>query len=341
MVCSALLVAVFGAVGATVSVPYVALGPGPIYDTLGEIDDEPVISVRDDDGEIVEDLVYDTTGSASLTTVSVADDVTMFNALARWVSGQFALAPREQYFRPGLTEEEIQEENIAQFEHSQDSAEVAALRLLGYPTGVYVQEVLPDEPAEDIVPPGAELLAVDGTELDSIHEVHDVLADRGPGEVVELDYRDEDGQEHSDTLELGAREDREQGFMGVTLTERAEVDFTIDIELADVGGPSAGIMFAVAIVDRMTEEDLLDGEHVAGSGEIAVTGEVGPIGGIGFKVDAARDAGVDAFLVPEQNCPEAVAADAGDMTLISVGTLEETIDALEAYTAGGDVPTCE
>ncbi|WP_343063921.1 YlbL family protein [Haloechinothrix aidingensis] len=344
---SALLAAAFAAVGFTVSVPYVALGPGPLYDTLGEVEGEPVISFQDEDGEdVADELAYETSGTLSLTTVSVADDVTMFSALVRWVSGEYALAPREQYFRPGVPEEEIREENIAQFENSQSAAESAALGLLGYPTDVFVQEVLPDQPADGVLPANAELISIEGAPVETVQDVHDELEGSRPGQTIDVTFREHDedgdevGDEQSAPLELGERDDREQGFMGVTLSERADVDFTVDFTLADVGGPSAGVMFALAIVDRMTEDELVGDRHVAGSGEINATGDIGPIGGIGFKIEAADDAGVDVFLVPEQNCAEAAAAGPEDMLLIEVGSLSEAVDALEAHSAGRDVPTC-
>lgn len=350
---SALLAAVFGAAGATVSVPYVALGAGPIYDTLDEVDGEPVIQVEGEDS-------YETSGSLSLTTVSVADDVTMFNALARWVSGSYALAPREQYFEPGVTEEEIRERNLERFEHSQDAAEVAALSMLGYPVDVFVAEVREGEAAEEAgIPAGAELLRIDGAEVTTAQEVQQTIAGKQPGEEVAVTFRDpeadggeQDGSEQVAEVELGEHETDESGFLGVGVTEQADVDFSIDISLADVGGPSAGLMFAVAIVDRMTEEDLIAGRHVAGTGEIAESGEVGPIGGIGFKVSAAGEAGADTFLVPEANCGEAVAAAPDGMTLIEVGTLDDAVTALASGEDGagqgagqgggqaGDLPRC-
>lgn len=121
-----------------------------------------------------------------------------------------------------------------------------------------------------------------------------------------------------------------RGFLGVTPISRPDVDFGIEISLADVGGPSAGLMFALAIVDKLTPGELTGGKFVAGTGEISETGQVGPIGGIPFKLVKARQAGAKAFLVPAQNCAEAKAHSTGDMRLFKVKTIDDATAALQA-----------
>jgi PDZ domain-containing protein len=114
----------------------------------------------------------------------------------------------------------------------------------------------------------------------------------------------------------------------------------VKISLQDVGGPSAGLMFTLAIIDRMTQDDLAAGRHIAGTGEITEKGEVGPIGGISFKVVGAREAGATDFLVPQQNCQEAKSAVPDGLHLIKVSSLDTALSALADLKAGRPTPSC-
>ncbi|GAA5118622.1 PDZ domain-containing protein [Haloechinothrix salitolerans] len=331
---SVIMAAVFVAVGMLVRVPYVALGPGPTYDTLGVTADGPVIKI---DGT----KSYETSGELRLTTVSLSDDVQLIKGLGMWISGRYALAPRELYFPPGETEQEVEEQNARQFQNSQSSAEVAALSYLDYPTKVIAQEVVSDGPSSDVLRSGDVLVAVDGTKVSSTEDVHKVLNDTRPGDVITVSYRRDGTLTRDKKVTLGdAGDGREQGYMGLLLTDRAKVDFEIDIELADIGGPSAGLMFAVAIVDRLTPGKLTGGERVAGTGEIADNGKVGPIGGIQFKLVAAKEDGATTFLVPKDNCAEAVRTAPDGMRLVRVDTLDDAVSALETIADGGKARTC-
>jgi PDZ domain-containing protein len=124
-----------------------------------------------------------------------------------------------------------------------------------------------------------------------------------------------------------------------------DYDFPIDvtIQLNNVGGPSAGMMFALGIIDTLTPGELNAGETVAGTGTITAGGEVGPIGGIRQKMWGARDAGAEWFLAPEANCDEVVGHIPGDLQVFSVATLDDALDVLDAVREDGDLealPTC-
>lgn len=333
IVLSVVVAAVFVAIGMLVRVPYVALGPGPTYDTLGTTASGPVIKI---DGT----KAYETSGELRLTTVSLSDDVRLLDGLGMWISGRYALAPRELYFPPGETEKEVEQENAEQFQASQSAAEVAALSHLDYPTKVIAKEVVADGPSSPVLQVGDVLVSVDGTKVSSTEDVHQVLEDTRPGDTLTVSYR-RDGALTRDKITLGdAKDGREQGYMGLLLTDEAKVDFDIDIKLADIGGPSAGLMFAVAIVDRLTPDELTGGEHIAGTGEIASDGTVGAIGGISFKLVAANEDGAKTFLVPKDNCAEAVRTAPDEMRLVRVNTLEDAVSALKTIANGGEPPTC-
>src|SRR5690606_11772826 len=116
--------------------------------------------------------------------------------------------------------------------------------------------------------------------------------------------------------------------------------FSIDFNLANVGGPSAGMIFSLAVVDKLTPGDLSGGEVVAGSGTISGDGHVGAIGGITHKMLAARESGATVFLVPADNCEEAKSAPQEGMELVKVDTLATAVGALEALSADGERPHC-
>ena len=279
-----LLAVGLGTLGGIGKVPYVALGPGPTYDTLGELGGTTVVAI---DGE----TTYPTGGHLNMTTVSVSDDIPMFDALGKWVSGRYAIVPREEIFPPTKTEEQVEQENAQAFQDSEDNAEAAALTYLDYPTTVIVNTVITDAPADGQLEPGDELISVNGVEITSADQVREALAGTKPGQPVEVRYQ-RGATTGTVTMTLATHpEDGNRGFLGVAPANHPDVPFDITISLADIGGPSAGLMFALAIVDKLGPGELNGGRFVAGTGEINSDGQVGAIGGIPFKMAAARDAG--------------------------------------------------
>lgn len=345
---SMIIVLAFGLIGSLVRVPYVSLGPGPTHDTLAKSEDGPVIAI---DGR----KTYETSGELRLTTVSVNDGITLLGALGLWVSGDYALAPREIYYPPGETDEEVKKENTKQFQDSQGAAVSASLQYLKksgvdwadeIKVGVVVKELTTGGPADKVLDPGDQLLVVNGKKIGAAKDVRAALKGTKPTDKIEVTYRDEGessaADEHTGTITLGkADDDRKQGYMGLLPAEHPEVDdLKVDIKLADVGGPSAGLMFALAVVDRLTPDELAGGRHIAGTGEITEDGTVGAIGGISFKLAAARDDGATVFLVPEGNCAEAKESAPDGLRLVKVGTLTDAVDALEKLNAKQRPASC-
>ncbi|ROS39948.1 PDZ domain-containing protein [Amycolatopsis thermoflava] len=335
VVTSGVLIVAFGLIGAFVQVPYVAIGPGPTYDTLGQVNGVPVVEI---DGQ----QTYPTAGELRMTTVSLNDEISLFGALGLWVSGRYALAPREEYFRPGESDEQVQQENVQQFQDSQSNAEVAALRHLGFPVKVLAQTIVDNTPASRVLAAGDRLLSVNGRAITNEDDVTAALADTTPGQTVPITFQHGTEPPRTEQITLAANPDpsKKQGFMGLQPIDRADVPFDVKISLQDVGGPSAGLMFALAIVDRLTPGEMVAGEHVAGTGEITEKGQVGAIGGISFKVVAAREAGATVFLTPEANCAEASAAAPDGLKLVKVSDLDSALSALDALKAGQPTPSC-
>jgi PDZ domain-containing protein len=334
LVVSGTLFVVFVLIGLLVPVPYVAIGPGPTFNTLGRDDaGQPVVQIQGHEE-------FQASGELRMTTVSLHDGITLFNALGLWASGRYALAPREDYFPPGETNEQVQQENVKQFQDSQSNAEVAALRHLNYPVKVLANDVTTGSPADKLLAPGDRLLVVNGKKIATEEDVRASLAGTKPGQTISITFQHGTEPARTAPLTLGQRSDRSEGFMGLTPVDRADVPFDVKISLQDIGGPSAGLMFTLAIIDRMTPADLAGGRHIAGTGTIDENGDVGPIGGISFKVVGAREAGATDFLVPAQNCAEAKAAAPAGLHLIKVSSLDTALTALTEVKAGQPTPTC-
>ncbi len=322
-----------GLLGGLAPVPYVALRPGPTFNTLGEVAGKTVVDIRGTQ-------TYPTSGHLNLTTVSVIDNVTMYGALGLWISGRSALVPRDEVFPPGLSEQQVEKQNQQMFRDSESKAETAALRYLGYPAQVVVDQVVADGAANGALTAGDRLLAIDGRETRTAQQVVEMLAGSRPGQVVQVRFQRLEAAPQEAAITLGTGEQPGRGYLGIGVTDRPDVDFDITISLADVGGPSAGLMFALAIVDKLTPGALAGNSFVAGTGAIETGGEVGPIGGIPLKMIRARESGASVFLVPADNCAEAAQRAPEGLQLVRVATLAEAVRALDALRAGQQPPGC-
>lgn len=175
-------IVVFGVLLAVVTVPFVALGPGPTFDTLGEIDGKQVV-------QIVGTQTYPTSGHLNMTTVSQRDGLTLGEALALWLSGQEQLMPRDLVYPPGKSREEIENDNAADFKRSEAAAEYAALGYLKYPKAVTVASVMDPGPSVDKLQAGDAIDAVDGTPVGNLDQFTALLKNTKPGQEVTIDFR--------------------------------------------------------------------------------------------------------------------------------------------------------
>ncbi|WP_165165418.1 PDZ domain-containing protein [Corynebacterium qintianiae] len=317
----------------TLTVPYAAQGPGPTFNTLAEIDGTPVVDIEGAETD-------DTSGNLNMTTVSVRTNMTLAQALGRWIGTEDTLVPMQQVVPPDVSEEEFQQFNEAAFVASEASATVAAMKFLGMPTEVVVHDVVPESAAEGSLEPGDVITAVGGTEVSEPGQVQEIVLGHAPGDDLELTV-DRDGETRDVGLTLGESSDSEgTAQLGILMTSKPEGDISVTYNLKDVGGPSAGMMFSLAVIDKLSPGALNGGKFVAGTGTIAEDGEVGPIGGISHKIRGARDSGAELFLAPADNCAEAAAVDSGGMVVARVATLDDAVAAMRAFTEGRDVTTC-
>lgn len=317
----------------SLTVPYAAEGPGPSFNTLGEVDGDEVVEIE---GAEIDDV----TGNLNMTTVSVRSGMTLPQVLGRWLTTGDTLVPLEQIFPQDRSPEEVQELNEIAFTSSEAAATVAAMNYLDRPLQVEVAGVLDDAAAQDLVAEGDVIREVDGRAVDEPGQVREQVLAKEPGQTVDLSL-DREGGTETVTIELGEHpEDAAAAFLGITMTSNSADGVEVTYNLEDIGGPSAGMMFSLAVVDKLSPGELNGGNFVAGTGTIAEDGAVGPIGGIVHKVDAAEELGAEVFLAPTANCEEATSRDHGDMTVLAVDSLSHAVEQLAAFDAGGDYQTC-
>jgi PDZ domain-containing protein len=324
-------------VAAVVSVPYVALTPGPTLNTLGKPDGKAII-------QIVGHRTYRTTGNLNLVTVSYTggpgSDFNIFSALRAWLTPDDAVVPASEIYSSGQTQQQVVQQDTQQMLGSQEDATAAALCYLNinFKTLDSVATTVKGTPAYGVLKPGDVITAVDGQQVNCRHDVVTMIRNRKPGAPVALTVN---RNGITKTVTLITKAVSGQAVVGIELgSPRYEFPFTVKIDLPDIGGPSAGLMFALGIIDKLTPNSLTDGRFIAGTGEIAPTGAVEPIGGIQQKMAGARAAGATIFLTPAANCPDTSGAVPSGLRLVKVSTLAGAISDLRAVEQGRPVPTC-
>lgn len=337
---TSVLVLALGAAGALLPVPYVALQPGPTTDTLGMVRKKPVIAVEGH-------RTYPGKGHLNFVTVAYRggpqDQIGLLTALRGWLDPRVAVVPQEAIFPPDQSVEDFVEQTSNAMTGSQRDATTAALRELDIPvsTQVLVHGTEKGYPANDVLKKGDVITAVDGRKVSDTREVVRLVSRHRAGEEITITVR-RDGETKELPLTTATdREDSNRVVVGATLEERHSYPFTVRYHVGDVGGPSAGLMFSLGLIDKLTPGDLTGGKFVAGTGTIRSDGRVGRIGGVAQKMIGARAAGATVFLTPSGDCAAAARTVPDGMRLIRVDTLHGAVEALDAVRAGrGSVPTC-
>ncbi|WP_405675867.1 PDZ domain-containing protein [Streptomyces sp. NBC_01511] len=353
MLASTLVLIALLCAGVFIPVPYAEMSPGPTVNTLGDANGEPVLHIPDR-------KTYPTTGHLNMTTVRVtgADyKMNVVEAVYGWLSHDNIVVPHNTLYPDGKTEEQSTQENAEEFSQSQESAKVAALKEENIPvtSRVVVAAVFKDGPSDGTLHAGDVIKAVDGTSVKAPRDVGDIVTKREPGEDVvftivpakvaqaaEKAGKEPEGSEKITVKTEKSDEDKDRAVVGIQAGPDHTFPFEIDIKLADVGGPSAGLMFALGIIDKITPGDLTGGEFIAGTGTIDDNGTVGPIGGIGMKLVGARDAGARYFLTPDDNCASAASDIPDGLTLVRVKTINDATASLKKIKSGdtAGLPSC-
>lgn len=310
-----------GLVGAYVQIPYYSLAPGPAKDVAG------LVRV---DGE----RTYPSSGAFFLTTVAVSSrPVTLFEAIVGWADPAVSVIPRNHIIQPGLTDQQQDQFNAMDMEESKYAAIIAALQAVGIDTpplrGAFVIAVASGFPAAGKLRPGDVVTAANGVAVRDAQALsaqitskpigakHTFEVLRGKGEIT-VELR---------TVASPVKGQTTQPVIGAKLGPAFRLPLDVMVDSQNIGGPSAGLAFALTIADALTEEDLTRGHRIAVTGTIDISGRIGLVGGVEFKVRAAEHEGADIFLVPTEEIAQASSV-ASEVEVIGVSTLAEAITAL-------------
>jgi Lon-like protease len=312
--------------------PYVVLKPGPTVNTLGSDNGSEVIQVTDA-------KTSTSTGQLRLTTVNVQSQVELVWAISGWFSSKNAVVPRELIYPPDKTEKQVEQQNAQEWTDSQEAAVTVALTKLGYPVQTFVKTVAADGAAAGILRPNDVITAVDDAEVTSPSKLTALVRAKPAGSALTIAYT-RDGK--AATAKITTKVDKDSGKprLGVEIGDRQPYPFKVEIDLDKIGGPSAGLMFTLGIIDKLKPEDLTGGKIIAGTGSIDNDGNVGPIGGIPQKLVGAKDAGAQLFLVPKDNCAEALKNAVPGLPMAEVATVDDALTALQTFTGGGTPKPC-
>ncbi len=309
-----------GMAASVVDVPYYAYEPGPVY----ELD------------QFVEAAgAEDVNGEFLMLTVALPE-VTALEFLVAWFDPAVDLVERERVRPVGVSVEEYRQRNLQSMLESKNTAIFVALDYLGYEVslagdGVLVAGIIEGTGSEGVLEVGDVVTSIEGVPVfvntDATTEIgkHDI------GELLDLVVL-RDGEELDLSIELSEHTQDEGrpmvGFLATTYNWRYESEVEVDIDSQNIGGPSAGLMYALTIIDLLSPEDLLDGTIVAGTGTIDPDGNVGAIGGIRQKLVAAEREGAQYALVPEGNWEAAQTAPIDELQLVKVATLDDALEFL-------------
>ena len=325
------------AVAVLFPVPYVILTPGPTLNTLGQDSSgQPLISITGHP-------TYPTKGNLNLVTISYQGgpetDLNIFQALRAWLAPSEAVVPESEIFPPGQTAQQTQAQDTQQMASSQELATAAALSELhiSYQTQVEVLSTVAGYPASKSLKADDVIEAVDGKPVTSAASLSSMITAQPAGSTLQLKVL-RGGQ----TLTVPVMSKLSNGtpVIGVQVQENYKFPFNVQITVGAIGGPSAGMMFALGIIDKLSPDNLTNGKFIAGTGEITASGQVQPIGGIQQKMVGARNAGATYFLTPASNCSDTTGAVPAGLTLVKVSTLSQAVTYLRDIKAGKAVPSC-
>jgi PDZ domain-containing protein len=290
--------------------------PGPVRDV------EKLVSV---DGA----KTYSSEGQLFLTTVTVDPTVTFADLVKAGLDPHMDVVMKEDVTQ-GQTLREVKEQARADMRESKQAARQTAFAALGLSAGegARILETVADSPAVGLLQPDDRIVSVDGADVSTACDVQQAIAARDPGDEVRMTVL-RDGRRESLAIETAEHPMAEGlAFVGITMADVVGDSVGVEFKTGRIGGPSAGLMFSLALYDRLTPDDLTHGRKIAGTGTIQCGGIVGPIGGIEEKVAAAENEGAEIFLAPELNY-EAAEGAAGDIEVVSVATFDDAVDYLE------------
>lgn len=310
---------------------YVELVPGPTFNTLGQSGGKDLITIAGG-------KTYTPSGELRMLTVGEIDDLSTLDVIKGWLNGKAAVVPAEVINPPGQTQQQISQTETDQFKQSQSSATTSALRYEGFPVMVTIDSVVAGKPAAGHLMAGDIVTAVGGSKVLSAADLSGDIQAQPVGTALTISYTRAGKAGQTVVTSVAGSDGRPQ--VGVEVEQKQPSPYTISFTLDNVGGPSAGLMFTLGIIDKLSATDLTGGRVIAGTGTIDDDGNVGEIGGIAQKMVGAYDAGARIFLAPRGNCAEALGHPVKGLTLISVTTLDDALNQLQRLRDGQRPTLC-
>lgn len=340
------LVVGFGALAMRAPVPYATFSPGPTLNVLGKDPQSPDQKII----EITGHPSYDDGGALRLVTVYLSqprEKVGLLKLLRSWMDRDVAVYPYDAVYPPQATRESEHQQSSALMTSSQDTAVAAALHAMHirFQQAVKIFSVQQGGPSEGRLKAGDLLLAVDGKKVHTLEQVTGLVQPRPVGTTLTLQVQRAGQVLTRRVTTTRSPDDPAKSALLVSIAPSYRFPFQVDLNVdANIGGSSGGLIFAMAIYDKLTPGSLTGGRAIAGTGEIDARGKVREIGGIQQKIVGAQDDGARLFLVPAGNCAEAARAhyDPEKIRLVKVTTLSAALQDVRAWVRDRDasLPRC-
>ena len=350
-----------------IPVPFVVNSPGPTFNVLGSDKGVPMLQIEGTDpttGEAIEQDEPQSTsykapakpGQGQLRMVTVSESgnpksrLNFAQLIAAYFDPHSKIVDYESVYPEGTTREQVSDAQVAMMRNSQTTSQVAALEYLGWeiPATVTIEGVMEGSNAEGAVMDGDTLLAIttpDGVRHGIRHASTTAALMRTipAGSEVTITVERSGTTLNLSFATIADSTDSRGSMLGVYLSVDPALPVDITVNIDGVGGPSAGMMFSLSIIDRLTPGDMTGGNVIAGTGTMSYDGHVGGIGGIQQKLWGAHRDGAQWFLAPSENCNEVVGHVPDGLRVVSVSTLDEAVNAVRSIADGtGDaLPTCQ
>ncbi len=341
------MLAIVGAtVVANLPAPYVIEQPGPVFDVLGDVDanGQQVQMIQ-----IPSQQTYPTQGALDMLTVSITGNrdslPTWLDIVQAYLDPSKAVTPVDEIYPAGETVEQSNQQGTVDMQNSQKEAIAAALHELGYSfsSTLTVDQTEAGGPSDGVLLAGDVILTFDGQTYTDVPALRGGVAANGTTKPATIEILRAGQKMTVQVTPKPSSASDPTPIIGIIVGSDYQFPFPVTIQLENVGGPSAGMMFALGIIDKLTPGELNGGKKVAGTGTIDSSGAVGPIGGIRQKLYGARSAGATYFLAPQSNCDEVVGHVPAGLTVFAVSTLDDSLAALKDLQTGADtssLPTC-
>ena len=317
-----------------IPVPFIKISPGPLFNTVGKVDDKEVIT-------IIGTKTYESKGKLNFTTVSETGGpfgrLVLVDAISAWLSPIDAIVPASELYPEAEDPEAIKKRNEKAFSTSQTDAITAALTYLKIPVplSVVVDSVVVDSPSDGKIEPGDLVLEVDQKPVKTSTDVVRFVQMKKPGEEIKIKLSRKN--KIKDIFVVGGelKTDKSKASIGISIGPGIDSPYDFNFGVSEVGGPSAGLMLTLGIIDELTVDDLTGGKNISGTGTINYLGEVGPIGGIRQKLEGAKKGGSEIFLAPIDNCAEVGSSYYKNIPVVAIKNLNDAISAIKTFNKTG------